>query len=122
MPTPGRLFPIAAGLTFTLAFGACTDEVSRPPQAPVAADLGTWRCGLEDASTLSPGTSSDEVLGTQTVLFIRADTSDLPGEPVALAAAQALFDQVALFYAQGSFGGVSLTTTITPVLRLPLAM
>ncbi len=65
--------------------------------------------------------------GSKTVLVIRVDTSDRPGEPtdhynnpLTLARAQGLFtNSVAPFYANSSYNKTSLTATVTPVVRLP---
>jgi PKD domain len=59
--------------------------------------------------------------GPKTVLYIRVDFSDLPGEPLSEASAQTTMDgQVAPFYDAQSYGRTTITsTTVTPVLRMP---
>ncbi|MBA2494337.1 MAG: Ig-like domain-containing protein [Acidobacteria bacterium] len=65
--------------------------------------------------------------GAKTVLFMRVDFSDRPGEPtdyndqpLTLSRAQNLFtNEVNPFYMNNSYNKTSLQATVTPVLRLP---
>jgi len=76
-----------------------------------------------DADPQSPWT-----LGAKTVLFIRVDFSDAPGDPISMmnnellteARAQALIDnEVNSFYVNNSYNQTSLKATVTPVIRMP---
>ena len=65
--------------------------------------------------------------GVKTVLFIRLDFSDKPGEPLdfsgqplSIPRAQNLINnEISPFYANNSFNKTSLETTVTPVVRMP---
>lgn len=78
----------------------------------------------EAGEALSPWTQ-----GVKTVLFIRIDFPDKPGEPVDFAnepltvsRAQNLMDnEVSPFYANNSLNQTTLQTTVTPVVRMPEA-
>ncbi|MEW5740215.1 MAG: Ig-like domain-containing protein [Myxococcota bacterium] len=70
------------------------------------------------AEGLPPASSWTE--GPKSVLFIRVDYSDDPGDPISQASAEALINtQVNNFYVANSFGKTSLSATVTPTLRLP---
>lgn len=67
---------------------------------------------------LPPASSWTE--GPKTLLFIRVDYSDDPGDPISQSSAEALINtQVNNFFGANSFGKTSLSTTVTPTLRLP---
>lgn len=65
--------------------------------------------------------------GAKTVLFIRVDFPDKPGEPVDfnnqplnVTSAQSLMDtKVSPFYVNNSYNKTSMQTTVTPVVRMP---
>lgn len=58
--------------------------------------------------------------GPKTVLYLRVDFSDRPGDPLSVATAQNMIDgPVDVFYAANSFGKTSMSATVTPTLRLP---
>ncbi|MBL8923502.1 MAG: PKD domain-containing protein [Myxococcaceae bacterium] len=58
--------------------------------------------------------------GPKTVLFMRVDFDDRPGEPVSLAAATTLINtNVNNFFIAGSFNKTQLSGTFPPTLRLP---
>ena len=64
--------------------------------------------------------------GAKTVLFMRVDFSDKPGDPLpsnnllTASNAQSLMDnEVSPFYVNNSYGKTSLQTTVTPLLRMP---
>lgn len=67
---------------------------------------------------LPPASSWTE--GPKTVLFIRVDFSDRAGDPVSQTAAETLINTtVNNFYVASSYNKTSLSTTVTPTLRLP---
>ncbi len=80
-------------------------------------------------STIGPvrEQSSSWTLGIKTVLFIRIDFPDKPGEPVDISdqpltvsrAQNLINNEVSPFYASNSFNKTSLQTTVTPVVRMP---
>ncbi len=58
--------------------------------------------------------------GPKTVLYVRVDFSDKAGDPVSQATAENVIDtQCSNFYDANSFGTASMSTTVTPTLRLP---
>ncbi len=73
--------------------------------------------------------SSPWTQGAKTLLFIRLDFPDRPGEPVdfqnqplTVSRAESLInDQVSPFYVSNSLGQTSLAVTVTPVVRMPQA-
>ena len=70
---------------------------------------------VTDAAALSAWTT-----GEKTVLYIRADFSDRPGDPVAEATVQTTMDgAVDDYYQDSSYDKTSLVTTVTPTMRLP---
>ena len=85
--------------------------------------IGPYRVGGSAAE--NPTSAYTE--GAKTVLFMRLDFPDKTGDPAAPngtglteAAAQALMDNsVNPFYISNSYNKTSLTTTVTPVLRMP---
>ncbi|HEY0074570.1 MAG TPA: Calx-beta domain-containing protein, partial [Abditibacteriaceae bacterium] len=72
------------------------------------------------ASSL-PARASAWTEGAKTLLFMRVDFSDMPGEPLTVAAAQSLINNdVNNFYIQNSYNKTSLSVTVVPtVLRMP---
>ncbi len=69
--------------------------------------------GLPPASTWTEG--------AKTVLYVRVDFPDVVGEPVSVATAQSAIDtSTNQFFQSNSYGKTSLSTTVTPTLRLPL--
>ena len=89
------------------------------------ATIGPTRAASASKSENAVASSWTE--GAKTVLIIRVDTPDRPGEPVdhynnplTVARAQSLFsNEVGPFYANNSYNKTSLSATVTPVLRLP---
>jgi hypothetical protein len=89
------------------------------------ATIGPTRAASASKSENAVASSWTE--GAKTVLIIRVDTPDRPGEPVdhynnplTVARAQSLFtNSVGPFYANNSYNKTSLTATVTPVVRLP---
>lgn len=65
--------------------------------------------------------SSAQTVGIKPVLVIRVDFSDIPGEPITVATAQAMMDNnVSPFFDNMSYGKTSLVTTVSSkVYRLP---
>lgn len=57
--------------------------------------------------------------GPKTVLFLRVDFSDRAGEPVSAGDAQARMGEVNNYFQLTSYGKTSLTTTVTPLIRMP---
>ncbi len=82
---------------------------------------GTLALGEEQTAAgegLPPASAWTE--GAKTVLYVRVDFSDLAGDPVSLATAQSAIDTTTnQFYQSNSYGKTSLSTTVTPTLRLP---
>lgn len=98
-------------------------------------------CSSEEAQTLADGLAEGEQTlgptstlnetpdetaasswteGHKDVLYIRVDFSDLAGEPVTVASAQNTMDTLVNdFYLSASYGLSSVSSTITPVLRMP---
>ena len=77
---------------------------------------------------LNPGElASSWTEGLKTVLFIRVDFPDRPGEPLdannqplTLSLAQSVMDtQVSPFFVNSSYNKTSMQTTVTPVVRMP---
>ncbi|HEY5906928.1 MAG TPA: hypothetical protein VIZ31_02735, partial [Vicinamibacteria bacterium] len=67
-----------------------------------------------------PSPSSVWTTGEKTVLYIRVDMSDRPGDPVAAATVQNTMDvAVNDFYKGTSYNKTSLRTTVIPTVRLP---
>ncbi len=97
--------------------------------------IGPTRVGQSSAKdnsgeqTLAPeATTSTWTEGTKTILFIRVDFSDAPGDPVdhtsgqplTQARAQNIFaSEVNPFYVNNSYNKTSLQTTVTTLLRMP---
>ncbi|MBA2707933.1 MAG: PKD domain-containing protein, partial [Gemmatimonadaceae bacterium] len=79
-----------------------------------------WGCrlilvlALATTAAASPWTE-----GNKRLLCIRVDFSDHPGGPCTDAQAQDCFRRLEEFYRENSFGRFSVTTTVTPVLRMP---
>jgi hypothetical protein len=72
------------------------------------------------APVTEPGPLAAWTTGVKKVLYIRADFSDRPGDPVAAATAQSTMDTaVNGYYQDSSYGKTSLVTTVTPTVRLP---
>ncbi len=92
-----------------------------------------WEEHPDGTSTVAPLVSpagSSHSLGAKKMLIIPVDFSDLPGQPTTNDKkttytkdyCQALADnELAPFYAKSSYGNTSLTSTVTPLLRLPRA-
>jgi hypothetical protein len=57
--------------------------------------------------------------GHKTLLFIRVDFADQPGGLSTEADANALIESANSFYLENSYGAVSISGTVTPVLRMP---
>lgn len=76
----------------------------------------------EDAAAVDAGLppASAWTQGAKTVLFIRVDFSDKTGDPLSQASAETLINTtVNNFYVANSFNKTTLSTTVTPTLRLP---
>ncbi len=95
-----------------------------------AGDQGVGFCVVEHANayeyqlvekeTLDGVADSAWTFGPKTVLFVRVDFSDKPGDPVALGSAQSLIDTTTNnFYVAASYGQTSMTATVTPTFRMP---
>ncbi len=70
------------------------------------------------AEGLPPASAWTE--GAKTVLYVRVDYDDQPGDPVSLTAAQNSIDTDSnQFFGTNSYGKTSLSTVVTPTLRLP---
>lgn len=66
-----------------------------------------------------PAEASAYTQGAKSVLFIRVDFPDLPGEPITDPAAQALIKETFDYYVTNSYNTTSLkSTTVTPVFRM----
>lgn len=86
--------------------------------APSADEEDAHLCG--DIRCDSLGTEARGLAGAKTILFLRVDFSDLTGEPISQSAAQTLIDSSVNAYIEAaSYGQVSLTATVTPLLRMP---
>ncbi|MCK6475025.1 MAG: PKD domain-containing protein [Planctomycetes bacterium] len=57
--------------------------------------------------------------GAKNLLFLRVDFSDEPGAPIGDAAADTLMQDTANFFLENSNGKMTLSCTVTPVLRMP---
>ncbi len=83
---------------------------------------GTLALGEEQTAAdegLPPASAWTE--GAKTVLYVRVDFSDRVGDPLSLATAQSAIDTTTnQFFQSNSYGKTSLSTTVTPTLRLPL--
>jgi PKD domain/Gametolysin peptidase M11 len=72
------------------------------------------------APVTDPGVKSAWTTGQKTLLYIRADFSDRPGDPVAAATVQTTMDDaVDGYFHDNSYQKTSLVTTVTPTVRLP---
>jgi hypothetical protein len=72
------------------------------------------------APPTDPQSLSAWTTGEKTVLYIRADFPDRPGDPVDAATVQATMDgAVDDYYQDSSYDKTSLVTTVTPTVRLP---
>jgi len=72
---------------------------------------------LGNGSSLAPASVWTE--GPKTVLFIRVDFSDKPGDPVGQTAAETLINNTCnAFYVANSFNKTTMTTVVTPTLRM----
>lgn len=82
---------------------------------------GTLALGEETAAANEgEPPSSQWTEGAKTVLYLRVDFSDLAGDPISTSSAQTSINTtVNQFYVNNSFNKTSLTTTVTPTLRLP---
>ena len=70
-----------------------------------------------NGSSLAPASIWSE--GPKTVLFIRVDFSDKPGDPVSETAAETLINNTCnAFYVANSYNKTTMTTTVTPTLRM----
>ncbi|MFT3710006.1 MAG: PKD domain-containing protein [Archangium sp.] len=82
---------------------------------------GTLALGEETAAAdqdLPPSSTWTE--GAKTVLYVRVDFSDAPGDPLSVASAQSSINtNVNQFYVNNSFNKTSLSTVVTPTIRLP---
>ncbi len=95
-------------------------------EAVIAPERPAANKGGEQAQT-AESTASTWTEGAKTVLLIRVDFSDRPGEPVdqggvalSAAAAQNLINNsVNQFYVNNSYNKTSLQATVTPVVRMP---
>ncbi|MEK7271203.1 MAG: hypothetical protein AAB215_09725, partial [Planctomycetota bacterium] len=80
---------------------------------------------LAVATLLGPSTARAAIWpdswtkGQKTLLYIRVDFANNPGEPVSVADAQAAMNQVDAFVRKSSYGQTSVATTVTPLLRVP---
>ncbi len=93
------------------------EEATGPSVKAVVSDGGDAVAGVPRAA--APATA--HTLGVKQVLVLRVDTSDYPGEPVSVAAAQAEMDNnVRTFIDTYSYGQASVTGTVsTKVYRMP---
>ncbi len=95
-------------------YGFCTAEHSDEYETTLA--LGEEQAAAD--SGLPPASSWTE--GPKTVLYVRVDFSDRPGDPISLATAQTSIDtNTSDFYQANSYGKTSMSATVTPTLRLP---
>jgi hypothetical protein len=110
-----KVFAEVGGKIVSFANKAKFDEYAR--------DLVEWETKISPSrNALSPWTE-----GAKTLLFIRIDFPDRPGEPLdrfgqylSLGAAQNLIDgAVNEFYVNNSYQKTSLRATVTPVVRMP---
>ena len=77
--------------------------------------------GPAEQGTLALEPEPSWSVGAKRLLFMIVDFSDAPGAPVAASTVQAMMDgQVAPFYAANSYGRMTIATTVTPVLRMPM--
>ncbi|HEX8553050.1 MAG TPA: PKD domain-containing protein [Abditibacteriaceae bacterium] len=67
----------------------------------------------------SPSPESAASVEVKTVLVIRLDFEDHPGEPISEENALKVMEDVSLFIEDNSAGGVKLASTVTPLLRAP---
>jgi hypothetical protein len=64
--------------------------------------------------------NSAHTTGDKTLLYMRVDFSDLPGDPVAADAAQSTVDTaVSTFLRETSYNRTSMRATVTPTMRMP---
>ena len=72
------------------------------------------------APATGPSVASAWTTGEKTVLYIRVDMSDRPGDPVSAEAVSAVMNgEVDPFFQDNSYGMTSLVTTVIPTVRLP---
>lgn len=89
------------------------DEATLGLQHPAGRDQAL--APVKDGTILSAWTT-----GQKTVLYIRTDFSDRPGDPVAESTVQTTMDgAVNIYYQDSSYDKTSLVTTVTPTMRLP---
>jgi hypothetical protein len=80
--------------------------------------LADGETAYAEAEGLPPASTWTE--GAKTVLYIRVDYDDAPGDPLSVTSAQnAINVDSNTFYVANSYGKTSLTTVVTPTLRLP---
>lgn len=87
-----------------------------------AAEYESTLAAEEDASAIDAGLppASAWTMGAKTVLFIRVDFPDKTGDPLSQTSAENLINtSVNNFYVANSFNQTTLSTTVTPTLRLP---
>ncbi|MEY2879187.1 MAG: hypothetical protein RLZZ15_1567, partial [Verrucomicrobiota bacterium] len=93
-------------------------ELAQPIGAQVAAAPG----GSASVSTAAATTTTPTgwTTGAKKLLYIRVNTSDLPGDPIPLTTAQANMTEIAQYYSDVSQTLTSIATTFVPVtLKLP---
>ncbi|MGI9105740.1 MAG: Calx-beta domain-containing protein [Pyrinomonadaceae bacterium] len=74
----------------------------------------------DDDERLSLTADSAWTEGPKTLLYMRVDFSDMPGEPISSSQAQSIIDtDVNNFFRDNSYGKTSLKATVTPLLRMP---
>ncbi|MGI8409481.1 MAG: FG-GAP-like repeat-containing protein [Pyrinomonadaceae bacterium] len=86
-----------------------------------------WEAKIGPVRPQESRTASSWTEGLKTVLIIRVDFSDFPGDPIddfnvrfSLANAQNLFtNEINPFYVNNSYNKTALATTVTPLVRLP---
>jgi hypothetical protein len=75
---------------------------------------------VTQAATGGPTITSAWTTGEKTLLYIRVDMSDKPGDPVDAATVQSTMDgPVNQYYKDSSYNMTSLKTTVMPTVRLP---
>ncbi|MCZ7647696.1 MAG: PKD domain-containing protein [Planctomycetota bacterium] len=75
--------------------------------------------GSVQSEFLAASSRSAWTQGAKKLLFMRVDFSDKPGAPVADVVADTLIQDTAGFLFENSYGQLSLTGKVTPVLRMP---
>lgn len=88
---------------------------------PLHADAYTAALGAQEATAATEQIADSAwTEGPKTVLFMRVDFDDRPGEPLSLASATSLINtNVNNFYVAGSFNKTTVSGVFPPLLRMP---